>query len=135
MNILIVDDDVDILESISNILKPANYNCKLTTSPNEAFELFKKYHFDVIITDIKMPEMDGKSLIKKIREINYDVRIIVVSAFCDQETTNSIINEHIFSFFTKPLDIREFINKLREIEKKLDDEKNRTWDSFKYRKN
>jgi DNA-binding NtrC family response regulator len=119
MKILIIDDDQDILDSIMNLLKPANYNCVTASSPIEGLKLYKKYDFDLVITDLKMDQMDGSILIKKIREIDKEIKIIVISAFCDSDAVHSLLNYKIESFFKKPLNIKEFMNGLFEIERNL----------------
>jgi YesN/AraC family two-component response regulator len=78
-----------------------------------------------------MDEKSGVDLIKEIREVNKTIRIIVISAFCDSDTVHSLINEHVYSFFMKPLNVKEFINKLREIEKKINDDKIRHSELYK----
>ncbi len=119
MNILIVDDDADILKNIKEILGPFNYNIMTTVSPREGLALLEKNDFDILITDIKMEEMNGFELIKRAKNINQGIEIIVISAYYDQNLVNSLENHDISLFLEKPINIKKFFDKLTEIKNNL----------------
>lgn len=120
MKILLVDDDKDCLNDIAEALEPSNYICKKQSSPVEAFRLYKKKKFDVVITDIRMPEMTGIELLKKIKSVNKKARIIIITGFGDLETAVEAINNHAYAFFGKPIDFKDLVETLRDIEKEID---------------
>jgi DNA-binding NtrC family response regulator len=118
-----IDDDDDILQSLKNIIRPTKFSLKTTTSPFEGIALCEKFKFDLLITDIKMDELNGADLIKKIRGINNELKIIIVSAYCTMEMMESLLNYNIYNIQQKPLNIKYFINTLFEIEKIMDNKK------------
>src|SRR3972149_8344105 len=84
-NILIVDDEQSICDVISVVLRKEGYAVTTTTSPKEAIRIFKKTAFDVVIQDIKMPEMDGVELLKTLKEINSDAIVVIMTAYSTWE--------------------------------------------------
>jgi DNA-binding NtrC family response regulator len=81
--ILLIDDDEDILSIFKNSLKAAGYSTYGFINPIAAFEHFKQdpKAYQIIITDVRMPGMSGFELVKEIRRINPDVKIIMTSSF------------------------------------------------------
>jgi DNA-binding NtrC family response regulator len=81
--ILLIDDEEDILSIFKNSLKAAGYSTYGFINPIAAFEHFKQNPkaYQIIITDVRMPGMSGFELVKEIRRINPDVKIIMTSAF------------------------------------------------------
>ena len=68
-NVLVVDDEEDILETIPDILKKWGHNPIIAKNGKEGLEKFKEYPIDFVITDMKMPEMDGLALLEKIQQL------------------------------------------------------------------
>jgi DNA-binding NtrC family response regulator len=81
--ILLIDDEEDILSIFKNSLKAAGYSTYAFINPIAAFEHFKQNPkaYQIIITDVRMPGMSGFELVRKIRRINPDVKIIMTSSF------------------------------------------------------
>lgn len=69
----------------------------------QALDLFKKNSCDIIITDIKMPNMDGIELVKEIRKTNKDISIVIISAYTDEELLLSSIPLNLIEYIVKPL--------------------------------
>jgi len=78
-SILIVDDEEDIRDALSMVLESAGYDVKVASNGNEAVELQREQPADLIITDIIMPQKDGVSTIKEIRQAFPGIRIIAIS--------------------------------------------------------
>ena len=81
--ILLVDDNRQGLIARKSLLQELGYNISTATSGDEALELFSKQNFDVVVTDFKMPRMDGIELIKRIRSAHAGTRIILLSGFVE----------------------------------------------------
>ncbi len=81
--ILLVDDNRQGLIARRSLLQELGYNISTATSGDEAMELFARQKFDVIITDYKMPRMDGVELIQRIRGADAGARIILLSGFVE----------------------------------------------------
>lgn len=101
LKIMIVDDEVDICNLFRDALQVAGYNVRAFTNPTEALEDFRLHNeeYGVIITDIRMPEMSGIELIKRVNQINKNVKVFLMTAF---ELKNEELQE---------LKMNEFLNK------------------------
>ncbi len=81
--ILLVDDNKQGLIARRSLLQELGYNISTATNGDEALELLAKQNFDVVVTDFKMPRMDGIELIKRIRSAHAGARIILLSGFVE----------------------------------------------------
>ncbi|HCL57296.1 MAG TPA: chemotaxis protein CheA [Spirochaetia bacterium] len=139
MKILIVDDEIEALNQIAEALEPTNYQIMTRSNPFEAFEEAKKEKTDLIITDIKMPGMNGIELIEKVREIQPEIFVIYITAFGDLRdsliASDAPPKRKADAFFKKPVEFSKIINALKEIEKKksaakVDDETKEIIEAF-----
>ena len=121
MNILLIDDDPGSLDCLQSALELYGYNCKAFTLPVEAVEEYQKNAYDVVITDMRMPLMNGIQVLKKIRSINGEAKVIIITAYGDVETAVSAVNNHACAFFGKPLNFVELIETLKKIEHERED--------------
>jgi CheY-like chemotaxis protein len=81
--ILLVDDNRQGLIARKSLLEELGYKISTATNGDEALELFSQQNFDVVVTDFKMPRMDGIELIKRIRGMHAAARIILLSGFVE----------------------------------------------------
>lgn len=119
MKILIIDDEQECLDDVSGALGPAGYDLINKTNPIEALELAKKNAFDVIITDVRMPQMSGIEFLEEIKQAKPEQRVIVMTAYGDLKTAMEAINLKAYGFFGKPIVFSDLINTLRDIEKDI----------------
>jgi DNA-binding NtrC family response regulator len=119
MKVLIVDDDQDCLNDIYDALIPLNYTLIKEISPIEALNKFKSDNFDVVITDIRMPQMNGIELLKNIKKINKEARVIIITGYGDLDTAVQAINNHAYAFFGKPINFEELVEVLRKIDDEI----------------
>jgi len=82
-HILIVDDNRDGLVVRRSLLEEVGYDVKIALSGEEGLKLFEAHRFDVVVTDYKMPRMDGIELIRLIRAVNANSRVVLLSGFVD----------------------------------------------------
>lgn len=82
--ILFVDDEKKFVEAMAKVLRAEGFSVRPAYSGNEALDIFQSERFDLIITDLKMPVMDGIELIRHMRQLNPNQRIIVITAFPSQ---------------------------------------------------
>ena len=81
--ILLVDDNRQGLIARKSVLQELGYNISTATGGDEALELYARQKFDVVVTDYKMPRMNGVELIRRIRSIEAGARIILISGFVE----------------------------------------------------
>jgi CheY-like chemotaxis protein len=82
-NILLVDDNRDGLIVRRSLLEEVGYRVQIATNGEEGLKLFEASSFDVVVTDFRMPRMDGGEFIRRIRLLKPDARIILLSGFVD----------------------------------------------------
>ena len=101
--ILVVDDEVDMLSLIRLILtEKTNYEIITTNNPLEVSNLVNEKKFDVIITDLKMPIMDGLDVVDAIRKLDALVPIIIITAYGSVESAEEAVKKGAFDYITKP---------------------------------
>jgi DNA-binding NtrC family response regulator len=101
--ILIVDDEPDMLKLLNMILREkTSYNITTTNNPLEALEIAKQGGFDLVISDLKMPGLDGIELIDAIKKVDEDIPIIIMTAYGTVESATEAIQKGGFDFITKP---------------------------------
>jgi DNA-binding NtrC family response regulator len=101
--ILIVDDEPDMLKLLSMILREkTSYEITTTNNPIEARELAKQGRFDLVISDLKMPGLDGMEIIDAVKKIDEDIPVIIITAFASVESASEAIQKGGFDFITKP---------------------------------
>ncbi|MDM8549803.1 ATP-binding protein [Desulfobacterales bacterium HSG2] len=110
-NILLVDDEPDILEGLDMVLSDEGFLVRRASSGKEAMDIFAAESFDLVITDIRMPEMDGLELLRKVKETDEDVEVIVLTGYASLETAiQALTDGRAYSYLTKPLEnIDEFL--------------------------
>jgi DNA-binding NtrC family response regulator len=105
--VLIVDDEPDILESLCDLFEAAldGVECRTASSGQAALDILQKGGIDLILSDYKMPGMNGLQLLERARQVAPDVPRMIMTAFPDLDVAIEAINEaRIETFFTKPLD-------------------------------
>ena len=110
--ILVVDDEAAIVETLKEVLEYESYAVQTATCAADALKLLENEDFDVVISDIKMPDVDGLELLGKIRELR-DVPVIMVTGHGDIETAVTSLKSGAFDFITKPLDLNRLLISVR----------------------
>jgi len=119
--LLIVDDEPNILTSLSRLLRREGFNILTANSPSEAFEHLAKHPVQVILSDQRMPDMSGTEFFARVRQLYPDTIRIVLTGYTDIESVTGAINRGaIYKFLTKPWDddlLREQIREAFRIAK------------------
>jgi YesN/AraC family two-component response regulator len=102
--ILIVDDEVDILRVIRKYLQ-GDYNILTAVEGRGALEIFKKEKPTVMVTDIRMPGMDGIELIRRVREMSREVEIIAITGHGDVQLSHESLRVGASDCLLKPIDV------------------------------
>ncbi|MFQ3573589.1 MAG: response regulator, partial [Thermodesulfovibrionales bacterium] len=110
--ILIVDDDHSFSLLLNRILKNEGYDVTVSNDPETALNLISRINPNLVITDLKMPKMDGITLINKIKEVSQEIDIIVITAFATIQTAVSAIKLGAADYITKPLKEPDEIRKI-----------------------
>lgn len=103
--ILIIDDEPDILRTLGNILTTGGFQVRKALNGVEAIEIFKAESFDLVITDIRMPWMDGLEVMKQIKQLDEDMGVIILTGFASIENAvKALRNNGAYDYLTKPLE-------------------------------
>lgn len=102
ISILVVDDEVRVRDEIAEFLTENKYLVFKASVPSEAFATLKKNSIDIVILDIKMPEMDGLSALEIIKENHPDVEVIMISGHGDMNSVIEAMRRGAADFFPKP---------------------------------
>ena len=101
--ILVIDDEVDMLSLIRLILtEKTDYEIITTNNPLEVSNLLNEKKFDVVVTDLKMPIMDGMDVVDAIRKKDALVPIIIITAYGSVESAEEAVKKGAFDYITKP---------------------------------
>ena len=125
--ILLVDDEMDVLRAMKKKIDwEAMGFCLAGTAENgqEALEMAEQLHIDVVMTDIKMPYMDGLTLCRKLKENYRNIKVVIYSGFDDFEFAREAVHLEAEEYLLKPISVKDMEEVLTRIRQKLDDEIN-----------
>ena len=99
--IILIDDDKHYNETLSNFLKELNYNVISSFSGLEGWNLVIKEHPDIVLTDLKMKDLGGMDVLKKVKKFDKSIQVILITAFDDLETTIEAMQYGAFDYIEK----------------------------------
>ncbi|HEV8336316.1 MAG TPA: sigma-54 dependent transcriptional regulator [Candidatus Polarisedimenticolia bacterium] len=111
--ILVIDDEEDIRKSLRMILEYEGYLCSVAASPQEGLELARKEEPDVILLDIKMPQMDGIEVLSRLKEREESAEIVMISGHGTVATAVEATKKGAFDFLEKPLEEGRVLTSIR----------------------
>ncbi len=114
ITILYVEDEDEIRDVLTRSLTRIAKKVYVAKNGKEALETFIQNSPDIVITDIKMPIMDGLTMSKEIKKLNYSIPIIITTAFSDKEFLFEAINIGINRYITKPINLKNLMKTLSE---------------------
>lgn len=106
-NVMIVEDSKPILRNIKMLLETLSFPIRVAataTNGEEALAAIKQSPIDLLLTDIRMPKMDGLSLIEQAKIANPDLKVILISGYSDFEYTRKALNLQVFDYLLKPVE-------------------------------
>ena len=113
--LLFVDDEPGILSSLRRLFRPHGYRIFIAESGAAGLEILAKEHIDLVISDMRMPEMDGAAFLKEVRAQWPDVMRILLTGYADITSTVAAINQgEIYRYISKPWDDNEIVTVVRE---------------------
>ncbi len=111
--ILVVDDEPGIRSFMSRIVQTLNYDHLEASDGEEALQLYMKHGADLIISDVRMPNLDGLGLLEQVRMMNPEQVVIMVTAFDDSDTVKKALKAGAYDYINKPLDLDEVIYSIK----------------------
>ena len=116
--ILIVEDEIDIREGISEYLSEVGYDVMVAEDGQEGIDLFKSNEFDLVLLDIMLPKINGFGVLSQIREIS-DVPVMMLTAMTDDYSQIMSFNEKADDYITKPFSIVVLHKRIEALQRRI----------------
>ncbi|MGC8659602.1 MAG: diguanylate cyclase [Desulfomonilaceae bacterium] len=121
-SVLIVDDDPEVGQFMLSCVHRLGHDVEWSDHPFKAMELLAQKNYDIVVTDIKMPDMDGLTLLKRIKKLNDEIEVIVITGYGSIENALDCINAGALDYLIKPFSVEQMqvalIKTIRHIELK-----------------
>ena len=117
IQILIVDDQINTCKSLQAILKKSGYRSEFTLSPQEALKRVQSEHFDIVISDVRMPGMDGMQLLDEIKKFQPLIVVIIITGYATIKSAVEAIQKGAYDYLPKPItpdEVRVIIERAAE---------------------
>ena len=107
LNILIAEDERNIGDLLTELLAQEDRNISLVYNGLEAVEKLKEKKFDLLITDLMMPEVDGMEVLHEAKRLNADIMVIIITGYASLETAIQAVKEGAYDYLRKPFRLEE----------------------------
>ena len=106
-SILVIDDDASIVETLDLYLTEEGYKVSTALTGTEGLNNYIQDPSDVVILDIRLPDVDGFTVLEDLKEENENIKVIMITAFHDMETTINAMKSGAFDYIHKPINVDE----------------------------
>lgn len=116
--ILVVDDDPDMCKVLKRIMQNHGFSAEIAQSGEEVLSLTSRRYFSLVFLDVKLPDIDGFELVKRMREIDPNIRIVLFSGYYysdDADIQKALQEELIYAFIAKPFPHEEIAAILKSL--------------------
>lgn len=113
--ILIADDEPLLLESLAKAARKEGYEVEVAANGRDALQLARKHRFDLIVTDLRMPEMDGPTLMGHIAQMTPSPQFIAITGYASLESAVDCLRRGAADFLVKPFEVEDFLDAVRRI--------------------
>lgn len=114
-SILIVDDDEGIRQTLAMIMESKGFEATSVGTANEALRCLKDNFYNIVLLDIRLPDMGGLELLSKIEEIQPDADVIMITGHATFESAMNALNRGASAFITKPFEVDDLLTKINDI--------------------
>jgi len=108
--IMVVEDDAELLEALSETLSTAGYGVAHARDGSDALKLLEKQQFDLVVSDIQMPNMDGHSMLKKVKENHPDLPVMLMTAYGSIQQAVDAMRDGAVDYMVKPFEAEVLVN-------------------------
>lgn len=117
--ILIIDDDENITKVVATILKDQGYSVDVASTGNDAILKTQKNHYDLMLVDIRLPDMEGTELLTRVHDSTPKIRKIIVTGYPTLQNAVTAVNKGADAYIMKPFDVEKMLATVREQIEKL----------------
>jgi CheY-like chemotaxis protein len=113
--ILLVDDSQDTLDALAAILRRRGYEVACAASPHAALACVERCCFDVVVTDLKMPDMDGLEFVRRLKPLAPQTRVVLTTVYANEYNRTDGDAAGVDAYFIKPFDPTLFLQTIAEL--------------------
>lgn len=114
--ILIIDDDVDTCNLLSGYLRSKGYETEIAFCGNKGLQKFKSGNYNLVICDYRLGDKEGFEVLKEVKQINPETKVIIITGYSDIKTAVKVIKEGAYDYISKPLIPEEVLNVLNSTQ-------------------
>lgn len=119
-DILIVDDEVGVKDILSEVLGNAGYNVTDFNDPEKAIKELKSHTYDIVITDLKMPKIDGIQITQAAKKASEDTEVIVITGYASLETAIKALKHKVYDYIFKPFNSTEILMTVNKVYERIE---------------
>ena len=120
--LLVIDDEVIVGKRLLQVFGKMGFNVEVFKSPLPAMEAAERHPFDIVVTDLKMAEMDGLEVLTRVKKINPATRVIIITGYAQPETEKEAFEKDVFDFIPKPFRLEQLKEAILLAVKELEQE-------------
>ena len=106
-SVMILDDEPIVCERLRSTLEKVNLDIETFTDPNEAIKRFAEKKFQILITDLKMKELDGIEVLKLVQKVSPETKVIIITGFATVEKAREALKIGAYDFIAKPFKLSQ----------------------------
>ena len=114
-NILIIEDNEDMIFTLTKTLKKEGYNILSSTEGKKGLSILKNKIVDIVILDIKLPDINGIELLSKIKDIDSDILVLMMTAMTDAQPAIEAMKKGAYDYLVKPFELEELKLNVKKI--------------------
>lgn len=118
--ILVVDDETDMLENITRIFRRTPHECLTAAGGREALALLERHLPDLVLTDLRMPGLDGLALLRAIKRVSPDTPVVIFTAYASDSAAGEAIRAGATAFLPKPFSAAQLLETVQDALAPLD---------------
>lgn len=119
-NILIVEDEINTLKVLSTALKRQKFNVETSTTGEDAITMIKNNHYDLVLSDYKLPGIDGETLLEKVKSRNPQIIVVLITAHGTIDLAVNAMKKGAYTFLTKPVNLNLLITTVKDALRRKD---------------
>lgn len=107
LRLLVIDDEPIVGKRLQQVFTKMGFDVEIYTNALSAMESIKRKPFDIVVTDLKMEGMDGMEVLERVKEINPDTKVIIITGYAQLDTASEAFRKGVFDFIAKPFRLDE----------------------------
>ncbi len=107
LRLLVIDDEPIVGKRLKQLFTKMGLGVETFTNPVPAMEAMERYPFDIVVTDLKMNGMNGMEVLKRVKDINPEAKVVIITGYAQLDTASEAFRRGVFDFIAKPFRLDE----------------------------